>query len=257
MLGTTRFRAALDWYLDTLGLIVSDFLYLDGQRDRGPAMAFIRCDLGSVPSDHHTLAMALQPQTGYLHSAYQVTDLDEVAASGEYLRERGYRHAWGLGRHIQGSQIFDYWRDPDRLMFEHYTDGDVFDAAMEPGWAPLSVSGLAQWGPKATAEFTGTNDPARGRGGDQGPAGQGQRDRPARAARPDQGDGLMSASLARTADGWWAVTPAGLVRLGLPAATTAGLLADRAALAAAIEAAHGRRARRTRFPRDRWTCSAR
>jgi 2-keto-4-pentenoate hydratase/2-oxohepta-3-ene-1,7-dioic acid hydratase in catechol pathway len=47
----------------------------------------------------------------------------------------------------------------------------------------------------------------------------------------------MSARLARTADGWWAVTPAGLVRLGLPAATTGGLLADRAALAAAIEAA--------------------
>jgi catechol 2,3-dioxygenase-like lactoylglutathione lyase family enzyme len=159
VLGTTRFRAALDWYLDTLGLIVSDFLYLDGQRDRGPAMAFIRCDLGAVPSDHHTLAMALQPDTGYVHSAYELTDLDEVAASGEYLRERGYWHAWGLGRHIQGSQIFDYWRDPDRAMFEHYTDGDVFDNTMEPGWAPLSASGLSQWGPKATAEFTGTNDP--------------------------------------------------------------------------------------------------
>ena len=158
-LGTTRFRAALDWYLETLGLIVSDFLYLDRQRERGPAMAFIRCDLGSVPADHHTLAMALQPHTGYLHSAYELTDLDEVAASGEYLREQGYRHAWGLGRHIQGSQIFDYWRDPDRAMFEHYTDGDVFDCSMEPGWAPLSRSGLAQWGPKATAEFTGTNDP--------------------------------------------------------------------------------------------------
>jgi 2-keto-4-pentenoate hydratase/2-oxohepta-3-ene-1,7-dioic acid hydratase in catechol pathway len=48
----------------------------------------------------------------------------------------------------------------------------------------------------------------------------------------------MSARLARTADGWWAVTPAGLVRLDLPAATTAQLLADRAALAAAVEAAH-------------------
>jgi catechol 2,3-dioxygenase-like lactoylglutathione lyase family enzyme len=159
VLGTTRFRAALDWYLDTLGLIVSDFLYLDGQRGRGPAMAFIRCDLGSVPADHHTLAMALQPRTGYVHSAYQLTDLDQVAASGEYLRERGYRHAWGIGRHIQGSQIFDYWRDPDRLMFEHYADGDVFDCSVEPGWAPLSVSGLAQWGPRATAEFTGARDP--------------------------------------------------------------------------------------------------
>jgi len=159
VLGTTRFGAALDWYLDTLGLIVSDFLYLDGQRDRGPVMAFIRCDLGSVPADHHTLAMLLQPRTEYVHSAYQLTDLDEVAASGEYLRERGYRHSWGLGRHIQGSQIFDYWRDHDRAMFEHYTDGDVLDATAEPGWAPLSASGLAQWGPKATADFTGTKDP--------------------------------------------------------------------------------------------------
>jgi catechol 2,3-dioxygenase-like lactoylglutathione lyase family enzyme len=158
-IATTRFQAALDWYLDHLGLIVSDFLYLDGQRERGPAMAFIRCDRGSEPTDHHTLAMALQPQTGLLHSAYQVTDLDEVAASGEYLRERGYQHAWGIGRHIQGSQIFDYWRDPDRLMFEHFADGDMFDCSLEPGWAPLSVSGLAQWGPKATREFTGAGDP--------------------------------------------------------------------------------------------------
>ena len=47
----------------------------------------------------------------------------------------------------------------------------------------------------------------------------------------------MSARLARTADGWWAVTPAGLVRLGLAAATTAGLLDDRAVLQEAIDAA--------------------
>ena len=47
----------------------------------------------------------------------------------------------------------------------------------------------------------------------------------------------MSARLARTADGWWAVTPAGLVRLGLAAATTAGLLADRAVLQEAVDAA--------------------
>jgi len=50
----------------------------------------------------------------------------------------------------------------------------------------------------------------------------------------------MSTRLARTADGWWTVTPAGLARLDLPAATTGGLLADRAALAAAVEAAQAR-----------------
>ena len=160
VLGTTRFAATLNWYLDTLGVIVSDFLYIDGQRDRGPTMAFIRCDLGTTPTDHHTLAIVLQPVTGYVHSAYQLTDLDEVATAGEYLRQQRYRHSWGIGRHIQGSQIFDYWRDRDGLMFEHYTDGDLFDASVEPGWAPMSASGLAQWGPKATRDFLGTADPA-------------------------------------------------------------------------------------------------
>ncbi|MFK4547973.1 catechol 2,3-dioxygenase-like lactoylglutathione lyase family enzyme [Streptomyces tendae] len=156
VLETTKFRRALSWYLEALGLIVSDFLYLDDLRDRGPTMAFMRCDLGSVPADHHTLAMHLGPRVGYVHSAYQVTDLDAVAAGGEYLTEQGYRRVWGVGRHIQGSQIFDYWRDPDRMMVEHYADGDLFDSSVEPGWAPMSASGLAQWGPPVSRDFLGS-----------------------------------------------------------------------------------------------------
>ncbi len=153
---TTRFASALQWYLDTLGMIVSDFLFLDDLRDRGPTMAFLRCDLGDTPSDHHTLAMHLGPRTGYVHSAYQVTDLDTVAMGGKYLGDKGYKRVWGIGRHIQGSQIFDYWRDPDRLMFEHFADGDLFDSSIEAGWAPMSASGLAQWGPPVTRDFLGT-----------------------------------------------------------------------------------------------------
>ncbi|MGJ6962953.1 VOC family protein [Streptosporangium sp. G11] len=157
VLQTPRFGRALDWYLETLGMIVSDFLYLDGQRDRGPTMAFVRCDRGTEPADHHTLAMHLGPGTGYVHSAYQVADLDALAAGGEFLKSRGYRRSWGIGRHVQGSQIFDYWRDPDRLMVEHFTDGDLFDSTVEPGWAAMSASGLAQWGPPATRDFLGSN----------------------------------------------------------------------------------------------------
>ncbi|GGQ35334.1 2,3-dihydroxybiphenyl 1,2-dioxygenase [Streptomyces pseudogriseolus] len=156
VLETTRFRRALPWYLEALGLIVSDFLYLDDLRDRGPTMAFMRCDLGTVPADHHTLAMHLGPRVGYVHSAYQVTDLDAVAAGGQHLADRGYRRVWGVGRHVQGSQIFDYWRDPDRMMVEHYADGDLFDSSLDPGWAPMSASGLAQWGPPVSRDFLGS-----------------------------------------------------------------------------------------------------
>ncbi|MCZ0985266.1 VOC family protein [Streptomyces diastatochromogenes] len=157
VLETRVFARTLDWYLDTLGMIVSDFLFLDGQRGRGPTMAFVRCDQGSVAVDHHTLALHLGPGTGYVHSAYQVTDLDAIAAGGEYLAERGYRRSWGIGRHIQGSQLFDYWRDPDRFMLEHFADGDLFSCDLEPGWAPMSASGLAQWGPPVTRDFLGAN----------------------------------------------------------------------------------------------------
>src|SRR6516165_7028829 len=153
VLETPSFGRCLDWYLHNLELIVSDFLYFPGQRERGPTMAFIRCDRAATPADHHTLAMHLGPARRYVHSAFQVTDLDAVAAGGRYLAEHGYDHAWGIGRHIQGSQIFDYWRDPDRLMVEHFADGDVFDSSIQAGWAPMTASGLAQWGPPVTRDF--------------------------------------------------------------------------------------------------------
>jgi catechol 2,3-dioxygenase-like lactoylglutathione lyase family enzyme len=155
VLQVTKYRESLDWYLRHLGLIVSDFLYYQGQRELGPTMSFIRCDRGSVPADHHTLAMTLGPRNRYVHSAYQVSDLDALAAGGEYLLDQGYCRSWGIGRHIQGSQVFDYWRDPDGFLVEHFTDGDVFDCTLEPGWAPMTASGLAQWGPPPTRDFLG------------------------------------------------------------------------------------------------------
>ncbi len=155
VLQSTRYREALDWYLEHLGLIVSDFLFYEGQRAQGPTMSFIRCDRGDEPTDHHTLAMTLGPSNRYVHSAYQVADLDALAAGGEFLGDAGYRRSWGIGRHIQGSQIFDYWRDDKGFLVEHFTDGDLFDASLEPGWAPMTASGLAQWGPPASADVLG------------------------------------------------------------------------------------------------------
>ena len=152
---TTKYLETLDWYLDHLGMIVSDFLYYPGRRDRGPVMSFIRCDRGQTPADHHTLAVAFGPSNRYIHSAYQVSDIDAMAAGSRYLAELGYHRSWGIGRHIQGSQIFDYWRDPDGFMVEHFSDGDMFDCSLEPGWAAFTASGLSQWGPPITKDFLG------------------------------------------------------------------------------------------------------
>ena len=53
--------------------------------------------------------------------------------------------------------MFDYWRDPDGFLVEHFADGDMFDNTLEPGWAPMPASGLEQWGPPASKDFLGLN----------------------------------------------------------------------------------------------------
>ena len=153
-------------------------------------MSFIRCDRGSEPTDHHTLAMTLGPSNKYVHSAYEVADLDTVAAGGEYLLQRGYRRSWGIGRHIQGSQVFDYWRDPDGFLVEHYADGDKFGS--RPGWAPMTASGSSGVRPRPpTSWVRRARDPRDGAGHPPRARQDGQRVRP-EPARPAQGGDLMS-----------------------------------------------------------------
>ena len=58
-----------------------------------------------------------------------------------------------MGRHLLGSQIFDYWRDLWGLKHEHYADGDVFDASQPVGYHKLDREGLYQWGPDLPDDF--------------------------------------------------------------------------------------------------------
>ena len=70
------------------------------------------------------------------------------------LRERGWKHSWGIGRHILGSQIFDYWQDPWADKHEHYCDGDLFTATQPTGIHPVSREAMAQWGQRMPKRFT-------------------------------------------------------------------------------------------------------
>jgi len=150
VLEVVEFRETVDWYTRTLGFIPSDVLCLP---DGTPVGVFLRLDRGPEPSDHHTLMIASSIEAGYNHSAYELIDLDAVGLGHKLLAGRGYRHAWGIGRHLLGSQIFDYWQDPWGHKMEHYADGDVFDAAQPTGYHLLSREGMHQWGPDLPADF--------------------------------------------------------------------------------------------------------
>ena len=150
VLTSPNFPRKVQWYMRMFGFIPSDVLCLP---DTTPAGAFMRLDRGGTPSDHHTLFVVFGPSANIDHAAFEVIDLDAVEMGQQVLKAAGYRHAWGVGRHLLGSQIFDYWRDPWGLKHEHYADGDLFDASQPAGYHKLDREGLYQWGPDLPDDF--------------------------------------------------------------------------------------------------------
>lgn len=151
VLEVANFQATCGWYTQHFGFVPSDVqVFPDGS----PGVVFMRLDLGDHPADHHTLAMAQGIMPAYSHSAYELVDADAVGMGQRVLRERGWKHAWGIGRHILGSQIFDYWEDPWGFKLEHYCDGDVFTSEVPMGVYQLSREAMSQWGQKMPASFT-------------------------------------------------------------------------------------------------------
>ena len=151
VLEVANYQATSAWYTQHLGLIPSDVQLLP---DGSPSVTFFRLDLGDTPTDHHTLALAQGFMPRYGHSAYEVVDADAVGMGQRVLREKGWNHAWGIGRHILGSQIFDYWQDPWGDKHEHYCDGDIFTADRPIGEHAVSREAMSQWGPPMPASFT-------------------------------------------------------------------------------------------------------
>jgi catechol 2,3-dioxygenase-like lactoylglutathione lyase family enzyme len=147
------FQATYQFYRDVLGFKPSD-TYWAGVEGNTIA-AFMHCDLGEQWTDHHTLALISSPDgtSRFDHSAFEVIDLDDLVQGSEFLKSRGHRHSWGVGRHIQGSQLFDYWRDPFGNKIEHWTDGDLVNDSTPVGHAPVSNEELSQWSPELTPEF--------------------------------------------------------------------------------------------------------
>ncbi len=138
------FRSSDAWYRSRFGFVPSDEIQLGDSEN--VAMAFLRCDRGDVPTDHHTFLCVGLGEPGFEHAAFEVEDVDAVMLGHEHLAAGGYQHHAGIGRHVLGSQVFDYWRDPFGFVLEHFTDGDLLDASVKPGRSDLSVVLGTQWG---------------------------------------------------------------------------------------------------------------
>lgn len=139
------FRATEAWYKARFGFITSDEI------EAAPGFAigaFLRCDRGATPTDHHTLFLLQSPTAPrFNHAAFEVLDLDDLMCGHTHLKRARRTAAWGVGRHILGSQVFDYWKDPWGHELEHWTDGDLFTADDGSRKATLQDLLNVQWGP--------------------------------------------------------------------------------------------------------------
>jgi len=141
------FRESERWYKERFGLITSDEIYIGSEENA--LGAFMRCDKGDDYVDHHTLFTVGTGKPGFNHMAYEVADTDDLHLGHDYLKGKGRDHVWGIGRHILGSQVFDYWRDPWGHKIEHWTDGDLLNASTPPTKQPIDALMATQWGMKA------------------------------------------------------------------------------------------------------------
>ncbi|KAK5988568.1 Metapyrocatechase 2-like protein [Cladobotryum mycophilum] len=151
------FDNELAWYTSNFNFVPTDILY-HWDFSNMDVLTFMHLDLGEDYSDHHCFFMQrAEPHVKKIkmhHTSFEVEDFDTQLLGHEWLANKGYKSVWGVGRHVLGSQIFDYWQDTSGFKIEHYADGDIVNTHTPTGRevvGPFSV-----WGPEVPKDFAGT-----------------------------------------------------------------------------------------------------
>ena len=158
VLGSPRNVETVRWFRETLGLVQSDDIYA-GERDNIIGQ-FSRLDNGDAFVDHHAFFCMRNQRAGLNHLSYEVQDIDDVFMGHEHMRRIGkFEHMWGIGRHLLGSQVYDYWADPWGRVHEHWADTDRLNVH-NAGHLVSAEEGLrSQWGDRPPEKFIGHVSP--------------------------------------------------------------------------------------------------
>ncbi len=117
-------------------------------------MIFSRLNRAEEFVDHHVVGFqfALDEGTRVQHIAFEVGNLDDLMSGHEYLKRRKRKNVWGIGRHLLGGQIFDYWKSPFGVIHEHWTDTDLVNETHQA--KDCSIGEMQDyWGPGPTPGF--------------------------------------------------------------------------------------------------------
>lgn len=117
LLFTADLKAKVDFYTNVLGMLLSDTMGSD-------VVAFLRNGNGG---DHHVIALAQSEKQGFHHASFEFGTVDDIGVAAANMASKGYKHCWGFGRHVVGSNYFHYFRDPWGSIVEHFADMDIID----------------------------------------------------------------------------------------------------------------------------------
>lgn len=154
-LNVANHEVTRQWFRDHFGLVDSDYLCVP----ENPEIVFgtfVRFDAGEKFVDHHCMLISqiVYPEhIGIHHCSFEMQDLDAVFGAHDHLLSRGWTLECGIGRHLVGSQIFDYWKDPFGNRIEHYTDGDVANRDYQTLRYAVHADETTQWGMNPPREF--------------------------------------------------------------------------------------------------------
>jgi catechol 2,3-dioxygenase len=143
LLFTTDVDKAIDFYTRVLGLGLSD--------RSADVIGFLH---GVHGSDHHMVAFAKSDAPGFHHASWIVPSIDHIGLGGMAMADRGYKKCWGTGRHVIGSNYFNYIQDPWGSWCEYACGIDFIPAYSS--WKskdhPLE-DGFYLWGPDLPPDF--------------------------------------------------------------------------------------------------------
>jgi catechol 2,3-dioxygenase-like lactoylglutathione lyase family enzyme len=90
---------------------------------------FLRC---SGSTEHHNLFLLQLGKSAFNHAAFEVSGFDEIIAGGKHMASKGWKEDTRPGRHILGSNLFWYFKNPCGGKTEYYADMDVMDDEWKP-----------------------------------------------------------------------------------------------------------------------------
>ena len=140
---TTDLTRTIAFYAKALGLRLAD--------RSGDIIAFT---YGRHGSDHHMLAFATGPAGGLHHSSWDMPSVEALGLANTQLRAAGYNKHWGPGRHVLGSNYFNYTRDKWGQWWENSAHIDFIEK--DANWQVANFAdedALYLWGPDLPVEM--------------------------------------------------------------------------------------------------------